>query len=371
ELTVDFELEEATFNIDEVTVVANGMKKSISSLGSSTAVTANDLTRLPVIGRNFTSLIDLSPLSSGSSLSGQLASSTNFTVDGMSSRGPTSGGSTNRGPISMSMEAIREFKIATNQYDVTYGRAVGGTINTVTKAGTNTLTGSAFTYARADWLTSPYNIRGNKIDETYSIYQYGFSLGGPIVKDKAHFFVAWDRQDDARPIFIADIQSPADEARLNVTQSTLDRYLGIARSQYGVANSPQIGSFDKKRGTNAIFARVDWQLNPRNLLTVRNNFVRDVNNQGISDNSSINLYEVYGTHISMDNSFLTSLRTDLGNQMTNELKFQYLYTSDDGRPSDQLPSQNIPRAIVERVASEVNGNEVLTTIHLGGHGNLP
>ena len=60
------------------------------------------------------------------------------------------------------MEAIREFKVVTNQYDVTNGRAGGGTVSTVTKSGTNTLTGSAFTFARANWLSSPYDIRGNK-----------------------------------------------------------------------------------------------------------------------------------------------------------------------------------------------------------------
>lgn len=371
QLTVDFELTENALEMDVVEVVANSLKKSIANLGSSTSVSSHDLTRLPVIGRNFTSLIDLSPLSSGNNLSGQIASSTNYTVDGMTSRGPLSGGSTNRGPISISMEAIREFEIATNQYDVTYGRAGGGTINTVTKEGTNTFTGSAFGFARADWLTSPYNIRGNRIDEEYSIYQYGFSLAGPIIKDKAHFFVAWDRQQDSRPLFIADIQTPADEARFNVSQSTLDRYLQIARDKYGVADSPQFGAFDKKRNTDAVFARIDWQLNSSNLLTIRNNFVRDVNNEGISDNSNINLYEVYGTHVSMDNSFLASLRSNISGSLTNELKLQHLYTLDDGRPSSQLPSQNIPRAIVQNVASEVNGNEVFTTIQLGGQRYLP
>jgi hypothetical protein len=64
-------------------------------------------------------------------------------------------------------------------------------------------------------------------------------LGGPIIKDKAHFFVAWDHQADSRPLYIADIRTPADEKINNVTQGTLDQYLTIARNKYGVANSPQ------------------------------------------------------------------------------------------------------------------------------------
>ena len=89
-------------------------------------------------------------------------------------QGPTSGGSTtsrNGVPYAISMEAIREFKVVTNEYDVTNGRAGGGTISTVTKSGTNQLTGSAFTYLRSDWLSSKYDIRGNKRSNDFSTYQ--------------------------------------------------------------------------------------------------------------------------------------------------------------------------------------------------------
>lgn len=371
QLRLNFTLQERSMAIDEVEITSQGMNQTIQNLGAATAVTSKDLEKLPVNGRNFTSLIDLSPLSSGNSISGQLGSSTNFSVDGMTSRGPTSGSSTNRGPYSISMEAIREFEIATNQYDVSYGRSGGGSISTVTKSGTNQFTGSAFTYARADWLASPYNIRGQKIDQEYSIFQYGFSLAGPIVKDKAHFFVAWDRQMDARPFYIADIRSEADEVRFNITKSTIDRFVDIARDQYGVAPTPQVGAFDRRRNTDAVFARVDWQLNQYNQLTIRNNFVRDMNNQGVSDNTSINLYEVYGSHLSMDNSFLASVRTARHPNVTNELKVQYLYTIDDGIPNEQLPSSNIPRAIVQRVESDQGSNLLSTNVQLGGQRYLP
>src|SRR5690606_34704457 len=144
----------------------------------------------------------------------QLGSSTNFTIDGMNAKNPTSAGATTSrsgAPYSVSMEAVREFKVVTNQYDVTFGRSGGGTISAATKAGTNTLTGSAFVYGRANWLTSPYDIRGNKLLGSYSTYQYGFSLGGPIIKDKLHFFVVWDHQQDNRSLLIADIRSQTDE----------------------------------------------------------------------------------------------------------------------------------------------------------------
>lgn len=372
-LRVNVQLKTSAGALDEVVVNASALKNQVGNFGAATSVTARDIAKLPVNGRNFTSLIDLSPLSRGSSISGQLASSTNFTIDGMTAKNPTSGGTTNRngGPYAISMEAVREFNVVTNQYDVTYGRSGGGTISTVTKSGTNTFSGSVFNYTRANWLSSRYDIRGNKRNAKFSTNQYGFSLGGPIVKDKAHFFVVWDHQADARPLQIADIQSPTDEARFNVTQATLDQYLTIARGKYGVANSPQFGSFDKKRGTDAVFGRIDWQLNDKNLLTVRNNFVHDMNNLGLDDNSSINSFEVYGDVKSIDNSLLATLRTSFSPRLTNELKLQHLYTLEESSPGSQLPSQNIPRAIVERVGSVVGGKNVNTTIQLGGQRYSP
>lgn len=370
-LIIDFVLTEENSSIDEVIVVANPLTSTIEKTGASTSITSKDIATLPVNGRNFYSLVDLSPVSNGSNLLGQLFSSTNYTIDGMSNRSTVSSGTTNRGPFSLSIEAIREFEVSTNDYNVINGRSGGGTVSAVTKSGTNTLHGSAFFYDRADWLSSPYDTRGQKRVSEFAIQQYGFAVGGPIVKDKIHFFVAYDGQRDARPLYIADIKTPEDEASMNLSKVSLDRYLQIARDKYGVASSQQTGSFDKLRYSHAAFARLDWQINPTNLLTIRNNFSRDLNNLGVGDNTSVNLYEVYGSHLSTANSLLASLRSILGTNTTNEFNIQYLYTLDDGRPGDQLPKQNIPRAIVERVESTVNEKTVTTNIQLGGQRYLP
>ncbi|HBI86313.1 MAG TPA: TonB-dependent receptor, partial [Sphingobacterium sp.] len=293
-----------------------------------------------------------------------------FTIDGMNAKNPTSAGSTTSrsgAPFSISIEAVREFKVVTNQYDVTYGRAGGGTVSAVTKQGTNQTHGSAWLYSRADWLSSPYDIRGNKRSNDFSTYQYGFTLGGPIIKDKLHYFVAWDHQRDARPLIIADINSEADEKRFNVTNATLDEFVNIGRNKYGLGNERQYGAFDKKRGSDAIFGRIDWQINEKNLLTIRNNFTSDNNKLGLQDNKPITLYESYGNDKNIDNSLLATLRTTISPKVTNELKVQHLYTYQKSSPGDLLPSQNIPRAIVEDAVSKVAGEDKKTTLQLGGH----
>ncbi|MBS7564939.1 TonB-dependent receptor [Mucilaginibacter sp. Bleaf8] len=365
-------MQSSSVALNAVEIKGTNSKSIIPNLGAATSVTAKDIARLPVNGRNYISLTDLSPLSRGTNIAGQLATSTNFTVDGMTAKNPTFGGTASTGsPYSISMEAVREFKVVTNQYDVTYGRSGGGTINTATKSGTNTLSGSAFGFMRADWLSSKYDTRGNRRNAPFSTYQYGFSLGGPIIKDKAHFFVTWDHQRDARPLQIADIQGPADEVRYNVTQSTLNTYLNIARSKYGVANSPQFGSFDKKQNTDAIFGRIDFQINDKNLLTLSNNYIYDLNNQNIGDNSAINLYEVYGTSRNKSNNTMAMLRSNLSPRMTNELKVQHQSASVESITSSQVPASNIPRAIVDRAQSSVGGKDVFTSIQLGGQRYAP
>jgi len=308
-------------------------------------------------------------LSKGDNIGGQLGSSTNFTIDGMNAKNPTSAGSTTSrsgAPFSISIEAVREFKVVTNQYDVTYGRAGGGTVSAVTKQGTNKTQGSAWLYSRADWLSSPYNIKGERRVNDFSTYQYGFTLGGPIIKDKLHYFVAWDHQRDARPLLVLDIASEADEARLNLTQASLDEFVNIGRSKYGLGNERQFGSFNKKRPSNAIFGRIDWQINDRNLLTIRNNFTNDMNKLGLEDNRPA-IFESYGNDKNIDNSFLATLRSTISPRVTNELKVQHLYTYQKSSPGDLLPSQNIPRAIVEDVVSKVGGADKKATLQLGGH----
>ncbi|WP_158210718.1 TonB-dependent receptor [Myroides phaeus] len=357
--------------LEEILINGVSLKNRKETLGASTAFSASTIKNLPINGRNFSNLTDLSPLSNGASIGGQLGSSIDFTIDGTTAKNPTSGGSTTSrsgAPYSISMEAVREFQVVTNQYDVTLGRSGGGTVSAVTKSGTNEMAGSMFSYMRSDWLSSPYDVNGNKRgDADYATYQYGVSLGGPIIKDKLHYFIAWDHQLDARSLFIADIRGPQDEERYGVTRETLDNFVNIARSKYGVSNKPQYGAFNKRRNSDAAFLRLDWQINENNLLTIRNNFTSDRNPLGLADNTQINLYESYANDKSLDNSLLATLRTNINPKLTNELKLQYLYTFQDSYPGDDLPSWNIPRAIVENVTSNIGNGVRSANIQIGGH----
>ena len=372
-LTLDFELSETATDLAEVVVTsaAQSFESRVGRLGGSTQISSQEIRRLPILGRDFTNLIALAPTSNGSNLSGQRFSSTGFLIDGTNARSNLTSGDIGSGPYTLSVEALREFEVSTNLYDVTKGRQGGGVVSAVTRAGTNTFTGSVFTYHRADWLASPFDIRGNRRTQDFSTTQYGFSLGGPIIKDKLHFFAVLDRQQESVPFQIADIRTSADANNLRISKGSLDSVITIAREKYGVSNTPQVGEFGRKTKANNVFLRFDWQINRKHTLTLRNNYTDWNNPVSVNDNSPINLFESWSDFESRENSTLLSLRSAFSQKVINELKVQFQQTSRNFRPNPLLPAENIPRAIV-RVRSTTPDNRVNSTdVQFGGQRFTP
>jgi hypothetical protein len=370
-LSIDFVMSESVSNLKEITVNTNTLNKRIDRLGASTAITAQNIQQIPAQNRNFNNLSALAPTTNGGNISGQRASSTNFLIDGASARNNLTSGALGSGPYSLSLEAIREFEVITNVYDVTQGRQGGGAVSVVTKAGTNTFTGSVFDYYRSDFLANSYDIRGNKRVQQFTTNQYGFSVGGPIIKDKLHFFVAFDRQDEKLPFYIADLRTDNDAITNRISKGALDSVISIAREKYGLSNNPQVGEFQRKTLANTLFLRLDWQINEKNRLTIRNNYSDWVNPNSNSDNSTINLFEVWGNFKSRENSTLASLRTQVNPHFLNELKVQYQTATRNYFPNTELPAANIPRAIVTVKSFLPNGTMGNTTVQLGGQRFFP
>lgn len=372
-LTVDFILQESAINLGEVVISTNGLSKRIRQLGASTKIGENQIKNLPTEGRNFTRLTSLSPLQGGGSinLGGQRRTSTNVTIDGVNFRNTLTAGEIGRGPYTISQEAIREFEVSTNDYDVSQGRQGGGAITSVTKSGTNEFEGSTFFYHRADDLQSKFTIQGEEREADFYNSQYGVSLGGPLVKDKLHFFFVYERQDAGDPQFIANIQSDADANRLRISEESLDRFLQIGRTSYGLSNSQQIGQFDRVTEANNVFLRLDWQINNKHRLTLRNLYNKWENPLSVSDNSNIEVAESYSDFESQENSIFLSLRSVFSSSVTNEFKVQYQHAERLFSPNSELPSQNIPRAIVQVESVLPNGNNSERSVQLGGQRFTP
>jgi Carboxypeptidase regulatory-like domain len=381
-LKIDAKLSPATTQLQEVTVNANSfVNKEAQRAGAAIAVTALQMKQLPMEGRNFTALTALSPLQGrNGSFGGQRVSSTNVTLDGANARNMYTTGAIGNGPYTISQEAIREYQVTTNNYDVTQGRQGGGSVNAVTKNGTNTMEGSAFFFQRASKfkffgnelfpMNSEFNANGTPRTTNIDQKQFGFSLGGAFVKDKLHYFIAFDRQTETIPFQIAPVFNATQEQNFGITKANLDLLIATAREKYGMKNTPQYGDFSRQTEANALFTRIDWQINDRNKLTFRNNLTTWNSPQSQSDNSNINLLESWIGFKTTENSALLSLRSDLAPNLTNELKFQYQTVNRNYIVSSDLPVENIPRAIITvRSVIPTSTNPTATqtrTVQFGG-----
>jgi hypothetical protein len=263
-LKIDAKLVPATTQLNEVVVNANSfINKESQRAGAAIAVTSLQLKQLPIEGRNFAALTALSPLQGRSgSFGGQRVSSTNVTLDGANARNMYTTGALGNGPYTISQEAIREYQVSTNNYDVTQGRQGGGSLNAVTKNGTNTMEGSAFFFQRASKfkffgnelfpMNSEFN--ANETPRTTNIdqKQLGFSLGGALIKDKLHYFVALDRQTETIPFQIAPVFDATQEQNFGITKANLDLLIATAREKIWSEKYSSIRRFFKRNRSKCV-----------------------------------------------------------------------------------------------------------------------
>lgn len=356
---IDFLLQRASVTLASVVVSADAMTARTERFGASTPISAREIASIPTEGRNFTDLAILSPLvGSGLSVAGDKEVSTGISVDGLSARNNISGGVAGNAPIVLSMEAIREFEIVTNVYDVTRGRQGGGSLNAATKSGTNDWRGSVFGYHRNNTLAGP-DYTGREPAEL-RLYQWGGSLGGPIVRDKAHFFASLDRQNESEPYRILDIQNDDDIIAEGVHPDSIARLLTILRSKYGLPGDQQVGAFTRRPVSTSAFGRIDWNVNPMHRLTVRGNLV-DWFGQA-KDGNDLTLKEAYADRNSFTYATLLSLTSSLTERVQNELKVGFTSASFS---SDPLTAA--PKGIVTIVSTLPDGKRASRNITFGGN----
>ena len=190
---LDLWLSENATELTEVVVSGKASKFTAEKTGASTNITAAQITNLPTVSRSITDVTRLSPYGgNGMSFAGSDGRTANFTVDGanfnnnfgLSDKLPGGGN-----PISL--DAIEELQVVISPFDVRQTNFIGGGVNAITKSGTNTFRGTAYLYHQNE------NLRGDAVEreqlsgarEKDQKTTYGFTLGGPILKDKLFFFV--------------------------------------------------------------------------------------------------------------------------------------------------------------------------------------
>ncbi len=265
-LEIDFVLQHAAIPLDPVRVLG-ATASAASNTGPNGGATIRDslLSRLPTPNRNFLDFVPLSPHVStkvGHQRSGLSAAGANFRfntylLNGAEERFVNSNVSTAHLGSSVPIDAVKEYQVLVMPYDVRYGDFAGALINTVTRSGTNELRGSTFAYWRNNQLARGGTPASDSL--AYDRWQYGFSLGGPIVRDRVHFFVAPAIERLGSPAagpFVG--QAPGAAPVMPVSDADVARFAEALRGQGMRAGGG--GAAKERNALHNLFARVDADL---------------------------------------------------------------------------------------------------------------
>lgn len=193
-------------SIEEAITVTDEAPLLNTEASIGTVVSQKELQSLPLNGRQFANVAVLAPGTTLGyntdptkpgqlvvQLNGGTGRNVNYLIDGGDNTDDTIGGALQN----FNLEAVQEFKIQTMQYKAEFGRSSGGVLSVVTKSGSNEFNGSAYGYFRDDSLNSKTETekRAGVDKGAYERKQYGLSLGGPIVRDRAHFFATYEKTE--------------------------------------------------------------------------------------------------------------------------------------------------------------------------------
>ena len=361
------ELMEESLNLGEAVVIATPSSKfSTEKTGASTNINKSQIESLPTISRSIEDVTKLSPYGgNGMSFAGTDGRTANFTVDGANfnnnfglSDALPGGGS----PISI--DAIEEMQVVISPYDVRQNNFVGGGVNAITKSGTNTLRGTAYYYHRNE------NMRGNMVDGTAIAdarntdrnTTYGFTLGGPVIKNKIFFFVNYEQSkvptvvNRWRASETAGTEGDYDNYISRTYTGDLEKVQEYLKNEYHY-DTGSFTDFPAEQGTVKFLGRIDWNITSKHHLAVRYN--RTVNTYWQNPNSSssncgqrttesrvgLYSYSFANAMYSMNNNantFSFDLNSRLSNDMSNQLLITYSDLSDlRGSNSSEFPFVDI------------------------------
>ena len=346
--------------LGDVVVIGKGSKFANEKTGAATNISNAQITNMPSISRSITDYTRLSPYGgNGMTFAGQDGRTANFTVDGASFNN-NFGLSSNLpgGGNPISIEAIEEMQVVISPFDVRQTGFIGGGVNAITKSGTNTFQGSAYIYHQNE------NMRGDAIEgeqisgarEKDRKTTYGFTLGGPIVKDKLFLFVngemqkvptvanRWRASEDG----VAD----ADNFISRTTTADLQKVSDYVKQKYGY-DTGSYNSFPADESNYKFLARLDWNITNNHHLALRYNYTKNrvwnaPNSSSMDGGTRMSGARTSQYSMSFANSMYSmdnivhSFSLDLNSRLTENLSNQFLATytkADDvrGTDSDEFP----------------------------------
>ena len=367
---VNFTLRQSAVALTPVSVRADGAERREHRIGGSTLVDRETITALPVADRNFSSLAAVSPMSGTQlSLGGMRWTSTDFRIDGLQSRNMLRAGEANGGPAAIPLDAVREFEVNTATFDVGQGRQGGGQLAAATRFGTNTSEGGMFTSYRSQDFSASADYQGRNRDaRTARVQQTGVSVGGPIVKDVAHFFAAYERQDSNEPLFSGDVSTSQAQLAAGINKDSLARVIDILGRLYGTSTvTNQLGRLDRRPVSESALGRLDWQLTSTDHLTIRGSASSWSSPLNGGVDQTIALREARSGFDSRENQIAATLVSTLGATSRHESQLAFSTSRRDLRPV----SRGVPRGFVQVRSVLPDNTTADATIQFGGNRLAP
>jgi hypothetical protein len=313
--TVDLALQLGAIQLEAITVSGEASLVDPSRAEGVTRLSEDVVAALPNNGRNFLNLTLLTPnvaIVQGPdgdeiSVSGQRGIYNNISVDGADFNNPFFGEQRGgqRPAFTFNLDAVQEMVVVRDGANAEFGRSGGGFINVLTKSGTNELRGSLHYFGQNDAVSA--GLRGQNPDFTQ--HQFGFTLGGPIARDRAFFFIAYDQQ-------LYNQTKQTDPSRIDVRLRTwMD-------SAFGGALRNDYGSIRRTNDANALLVKLDWRLSPVHSLSLKYNFTNSRQENGTFD---VDTWARSANGIERDYSHAVngSLVSLLSQSVTNEFRFQF------------------------------------------------
>ena len=335
---LNFELQNTTDQLRDVTVIGrnNGINNR-KRTGISTNIGKEQLALLPTISRSLQDFTRLSPQSNGNSFAGSNYRYNNLSIDGAALNDafgftePASGagGSQATGtPGSLaktqpiSLESVQEVQVAVSPFNVTSGNFTGGSINAVTRSGTNTFQGSVFFSGRNQTLTGKSPDDKRTSIEDFHDYQTGFRVGGAIKKNTLFYFASAEIGRRKEPVLFAPGTDNA-AIPLSIAKAiadTLQRRYNYSSGSYG--------NVYIQSNSDKYFVRLDWNISSKHKLQLRNNYVSAFSDY-LERGANVLNYESQGyRHISKTNSTVLELKSNFSSKFSNNLIIGYTSVND-------------------------------------------
>src|SRR4051794_12278363 len=359
----------------QVDVTAEAPVINTTQQDFSTNINQTSINELPINGRRWSNFALLTPgavpdgtfgLISFRGISGLL---NNNTIDGgdnnqaffAEERGRT------RISYSISQAAIREFQVNTSSYSAEYGRSAGGVVNAITKSGTNDFHGGAFYYQRNNkWgARNPLAVRQELINGVFTPvgykpkdvrHQFGGTIGGPIVKDKAFFFFSYDQQNRDFPGLAVFGQNGF--LNLSTGNRTALRDRGLTNDQIDstLAFLATLSGPVPRTGDQKLFLpKVDWVINDKNTLTVSYNRLRWNSPAGIQtqatntravDNFGDDFVDIDAVNVKLASTISPTFLNEFRMQWGRDKETQFSQPPIPGEPTN-APNGRSPQTFIQ------------------------